>query len=299
MNKTNSTNYFFLRNGQILTNQEPMIDIQDIAYTYGFAVYETMKIRKKHLYFIDKHLERLFYSAKIIGLNHSFEAEDLKSWLYQIAQKLEFRDANLKILLFGGTDPQLWILPLNPLYVDRKAYKKGAKVITFNYQRWRPQAKTLNMLPSYVYFTQAKNLGLYDCIFVDHTGHFCEGSRTNLMAISQKTIFCPPLARILDGVTRQTILQVAKANGFKFEEVNFDQQNLQSFESVFLTSTSTKILPINQIYLNNQDFVDSLDNLKTIDLPKPSDQLKKLVKHYDQFLDQVATQTSLTPKTLF
>ena len=103
----------------------------------------------------------------------------------------------------------------------------------------------------------------------------------------------------MDGVTRQTILQVAKANGFKFEEVNFDQQNLQSFESVFLTSTSTKILPINQIYLNDQEFVDSLDNLKTIDLPKPSDQLKKLMKHYDQFLDQVATQTNLTPKTLF
>lgn len=287
----------FSLNSQILDIKQAKADLAQIEFSYGFGVYETMKVRNGKLFFVERHSQRLLFSAQQVFLKHNLSQQEITSQIENLVQELKKQNSsnfscNLKILLIGHPDPakvKLYIIPLAPLFVDRKKYKKGGEVITFKYTRWMPQAKTLNMLPSYVYFSRAKKLGLYDCLFVEPDEEITEGSRTNFFAIDGKTIFSSSLDKVLDGITRQTVLEVAKASGYKFQEAKINIQDLknQKYQNYFITSTSTKILPITTVYLNHQRNnleIENLENLEKIELNKPSDELKNLMKLYDEFL---------------
>ena len=290
----------FSLNSKILDIKEAKADLSSIEFNYGFGVYETMKVRNGKLFFVKRHAQRLLFSANQIFLKHNFSLENIVSQIENLtSQLLKINESsfscNLKILLIGNPDPAkvlLYIIPIAPLFVDRKKYKIGGELMTFKYSRWQPQSKSLNMLPSYVYFSAAKKLGLYDCLFTEEDGEITEGSRTNFFAINQKTIFGSSLDKILNGITRQTVLEVATQNGYSFQEQKITISDLKSkkYQNIFITSTSTKILPITKLYLNHQNNIlgistsQDLENLEKLDLEKPTGELKNLMKLYDDFL---------------
>jgi branched-subunit amino acid aminotransferase/4-amino-4-deoxychorismate lyase len=290
----------FSLNSQILDISEAKADLSQIEFSYGFGVYETMKVRNGKLFFVKEHSQRLLFSAQQIFLQHNFSQQEIINQIQNLVFELkkintENFSCNLKILLIGHPDPEkvkLYIIPLNPLFVDRKKYKQGGEVMTFRYSRWMPCAKSLNMLPSYVYFSKAKKLGFYDCLFLEPDGEITEGSRTNFFAIQDKTIFSSSKDKILDGITRQTVLKVAVKNGYKYEEkkINIQDFENQVYQNCFITSTSTKILPIKTIYLNHLDNnleIENREEIRKIELANASQELKQLMKLYDQFLDEI------------
>jgi branched-subunit amino acid aminotransferase/4-amino-4-deoxychorismate lyase len=267
----------FSQNGQIRPADEAVVSLENLEYTYGFGVYETMKIRQGVLYFSELHVDRLLNSARIIGLQHVFTQSSIHQSLLEFAEYLQSREpelsCNLKILLIGATEPQkatLSILPLAPLFPDRRLYKQGVITGTVEYERWRPQAKSLNMLPSYVYYTQGKQKGWYDTLLVNHRGEITEGTRTNFYAIQGTTVFTPPAEEVLQGVTYLTLKRVMQTNGLDLVERPISRNSLSEFEGAFLTSTSTKIVPVKQV----DGFVYS----------QISPEIKRLMKLYDQFL---------------
>jgi branched-chain amino acid aminotransferase len=165
----------------------------------------------------------------------------------------------------------LYILPLSPLFPDRRLYKKGAVVGTVEYERWKPQAKTLNMLASYYYYTQGKKQGWYDTLLVNRQGEVTEGTRTNFYTLQGNTIFTPPAEQVLEGVTYLTMLSVAKQNGYKVVHQPLPLASLNQYDMAFLTSTSTKIVPLRQI--------------NELVYPTIPESLKRLMKLYDEFLE--------------
>jgi branched-chain amino acid aminotransferase len=265
---------YFSQNGQILPIDQASVPLDNIAYSYGFGVYETLKVRNGLLYFVDQHVERLLQSAEIITLDHPFTKEAIKNYLQALLESLELTSekssCNLKMLLIGGHEPQLFILALAPLFPDRKLYRQGAKTITVHYQRLFPNAKTLNMLASYLAYKKAKEQGCYDALLQTASGELLEGTRTNFYTIKDDIIFTPPIEHILEGVTRQTVLAVAKKEGFTIREADIPIDNLPKYDGAFLTSTSSKIIPIRQI-----------DEHTFQEIPKD---LKRLMKAYDTFL---------------
>lgn len=266
---------YFSKNGVILPVSDALIPLENIAYQYGFGVYETLKVRNRIIYFVRQHVERLLQSAKIIGLDHAFVHKQIESYIYELNDKLEAQSCNIKILLIGGKtagDSLLFILPLAPIFPDRKLYTKGATVEAVVYERFLPNAKTLNMLPSYLFYTKAKKNGHYDALFLDKQNNILEGTRTNFFVIKGNTLITPPKEKVLEGVTMQTVIAVATENGFEVKEEEIIYSKLSSFDGAFLTSTSSKIIPIIQI-----------DDLKFSEIPL---EVKRLMKLYDEFLDK-------------
>src|SRR3989344_6705149 len=146
----------FIHNGQLIPAAEAKIPVDNIEWTYGFGVYENLKVRNNKIYFVDKHIHRLFESARLIGLEHGFDKKKMKKWIKELKDKNEAASANIKILLIGGKKPNLYIMTLAPKFLDRNAYTQGVHTITREYERYLPQAKTLNMLPSYLFFRAAR-----------------------------------------------------------------------------------------------------------------------------------------------
>ena len=264
---------YFSKNGVLLPISEASISIDDLEFTYGFGVYENLKIRNGVLYFADQHIERLCASARIIKLEHGFEKPFITDAIDELIKKNEIATANIKMLLLGGKEPKdarLFIFLLNPKFVDRKAYKEGASVVSVHYERLFPQAKTLNMLGSYMSYGAAVQSSCYDALLLDKDKHALEGTRTNFYCIKGNTITTAPAHYVLNGVTRQTVLSVARQNGYEILEKPIPYASIPHYEGAFLTSTSSNIVPLRKID----------DHL----FERIPESIKNLMKQYKEFL---------------
>jgi D-alanine transaminase/branched-chain amino acid aminotransferase len=193
---------------------------------------------------------RLLESARIIGLEHEFTVDFVRRSISELLQSTDSEACNIKILLIGGATAaaaQLFVLCLNPLFPDRKLYRDGAAVITTEYERAFPHAKTLNMLQSFLAYREAKRAGAYDALLINRDGNITEGTRTNFFCIAGKTIFSPPESDILLGVTRKAMLMAAAGDGFEVVHRNIGEDDLGNYDGAFITSTSSKIVPIRSV----------------------------------------------------
>ncbi len=244
------TGPFFSLNGALLPVAEASVPLDDLAFAYGFGVYETLKVRHGVAYFAPMHEERLWHSASTIGLEHPFQRGDFQRFVQALVVANSLEDSNLKALLVGGStaaEARLAILALNPLFPDRKNYKQGGTVITWEGERIYPQAKTLNMLVSYLAFRAAQGRGAYDALLVNRWGQVTEGTRTNFFVTDGTGLATAPAAQVLEGVTQLTVRQVIKDLGISLEERPLPLSELGQWQGAFLTSTSTKIMPLRKI----------------------------------------------------
>ena len=265
---------YFSQNGKILPIEQAVIPISNIEYGYGFGVYENIRISNGVIYFLKDHTDRLLESAKIIGLTHSFDEEIIKNSILDLIKNYKTETFNLKILLIGASTKEkaiLNILCLNPLFPDKKLYRDGAEFITYNYERPFPHAKTLNMLQSYLAYSKAKKSGAYDALLINQNGFITEGTRTNFFCIKGRTIYTPFEKDILLGVMRKAMLKVALENKYSVVEKNIKLEDVKSYNGAFVTSTSSKIMPIK-----------SIDGI----LVGYPDELKELMKLLNNFLEK-------------
>jgi len=252
---------FISKNLQIVSASEAQVPLQNIAFSYGYGVYENIRVTKGEIRYLDEHLDRLFISCNYLEIEPEFTNGQIEQACLELNQKFPDQTYNIKIILIGGKDQQLFILPLAPKFVDKKMYRDGVSVITVKYERYLPQAKSLNMLGSYMVYMQAQKVGAYDALLVNHDRIIPEGSRTNFYALKGNTIFTAPDEEVLAGVTRKHILDFAQKQGFeiKFETPKLDKLN--SFDGFFISNTSSKLLPISKINDVNYAIPETLQTL--------------------------------------
>lgn len=241
---------FFIKNGELLPALEGVISIDHLELFYGFGVYELVKVRHQKAHLLSDHAERLTNSAKIIGLEHEFTAEKIGEWAEKLLEANKIEAANLKMILLGGSSPAEAMLNMfltAPRFVEKKEYRDGVKVITVKHERFLPQAKTLNMLPSYLAYREAQKSGAFDALFIDHENKVHEGTRTNFFAIQGTALITPPLEVVLGGITRQTVIECARQNGYVIEEKLLSVAEIKELDGAFITNTSGGIVPIKQI----------------------------------------------------
>lgn len=252
---------YISKNLRIVPANEAQVSLQNIAFSYGYGVYENIRVSNGEIRYLDEHLDRLMVSCKYLEIESNFSIEDIKHACTELNSKYQGSTYNMKIILIGGKDQQLFILPLAPKFVDKKMYRDGVSVITTRYERFLPQAKSLNMLGSYVVYTKAQKVGAYDSLLVNSKGEIPEGSRTNFYAIKDKTIFTAPDEEVLAGVTRKHILDYAREQGFKIKFETPKLSELNIFDGFFISNTSSKLLPINKIDGREFDIPESLSTL--------------------------------------
>lgn len=267
----------FSHNGALRPLEQATISLSSVEYSYGFGVYETIRVTNGTAMFVNDHIGRLLESAKIISLEHPFMADSITMSLQDLIDKNKVETCNIKILLVGGATPanaNLYMMCLNPLFPDRKLYRTGVSTITQRYERPFPHAKSLNMLPSYLAFREAKKVGAYDALLLNQQDELVEGTRTNLLALKDQTLISPPAHQILLGVMRDKVLQVATQAGYAITEepILLAEAEAGKYDSLFLTSTSSKIMPIR-----------SIDDHE---LGAPSSNLKILIRLLDELLKQ-------------
>jgi len=241
---------FIVFNGKTLKEDEANIPIIDKAYFFDFAVYTSIKVVKGKIFFPKYHVDRLFESAKIIGLNHQFSREEVLEWLKLTVEKNKLQNALLRVILIGDADEnknaKLYIIPFGLTFYPEKFYKRGVKVITFFGERFLPNCKSKSLLLNFLALREAQRRDALEALLVDKDGNIREGTRSNFFVIKDDTLVTPPKEKVLEGITKKIVLKVSKKY-FKIKEKDIPLKMIKEFDECFITSTSMNVMPIRQI----------------------------------------------------
>ena len=241
----------YILNGTPIPEKEAVVPITDKAYFFDFAIYESLKIIKGKVFFPEYHIDRLFESAEIIDLRHSYKKEGILNWMDMVIKENNLTDAFLKIVLIGDPDenknPKLYIMPLTGVtYYPKQFYNKGVKVITYAGERRFPKAKTKDLLLSFLALREANRNGAIEAIMIDSGSNMREGTRSNFIAIKDGAMIIPPKEKVLEGITKKMIIKSCEKD-FKIKEEDIPLSKIKDYDEFFISSTLFNVLPINQI----------------------------------------------------
>jgi branched-chain amino acid aminotransferase len=274
----------FYLNGKFLDEKEAKISVYDLGLLRGYAVFDFLRTYNQKPFYLDDHLKRLLNSAKLIGLKHNYNLKFLRKITLQTLKKniqkgLEY---NIRIILTGGeskdfispSKPNL-IVMITPLKkLDEKLYQKGGKLITKISERILPQAKTIIYAEAVKFMQEAKKKGAVEVLLLDKNKKILECTTSNFFAVIDGKIITPSTEKILSGITRKIVINLAKKLKIPVIERDIYFNEIKKFDEAFITASNKEILPIIQI-----------DNFKISSQPGPitknlTSQFKELTKNF-------------------
>ena len=262
------TEYYFL-NGKMVEAEKAMIPVRTHAFLYGTAVFEGIRAywneEEKQLYVFraPEHYERLLRSAKIMYMQSPYNVEEYCKITIDLLKKNAYKqDAYLRPTLYKSAQkvgPGLfdnedsYMLVSNKMgdYIDTS---KGLKVCVSSWRRNSdnaipPRAKVAGSYANAALIkTDAHNAGFDDAVVLDEAGQVTEGSAMNLFLVQNgKLVTTMKTDNILVGVTRNTVMELAKDLGIETEERAIDRTELYLADEVFCCGTGAQIVPVESI----------------------------------------------------
>ncbi|MFA5468957.1 MAG: aminotransferase class IV [Sphaerochaetaceae bacterium] len=236
-------------NGELIKATDALLPVGEKAFLYGFGVYESLKVLKSTVIYLDEHIERLFFSASGIELRHPFKGEQIRQWLQMLIEHDRMEEATVRILLMGGIEPRLFITAEPLLTYPDSFYKEGVKGAVYHGERFLPRYKTCSLLLNYMALRQASSMGAFEALLVNPKGLILEGTRTNIFACREAAIYTAPKTVVLEGVTRHKIIEGIRELGLDliYEAPRLDLLLTGHYSELFISSTSMGAMPIAQV----------------------------------------------------
>lgn len=250
---------FALLNGEILERSEAKIDIEDRGYQFGDGVYEVIRVYNGKMFTADQHLNRFVNSSNRIGISLPYTLADLTEMLNELLVKNNLQFGNIYMQITRGVAPRNHPFPAGNVTPTLVAYtingerpleslSAGVKTILTEDIRWlRCDIKSLNLLANLLAKQKATEKGCYEAI--QHRGQaVTEGSSSNIFIVKNGTVITHESDHlILKGITKDVILEICRKNNFAFEERTFTLEELEQADEVFLSSTTSEVMPIIEI----------------------------------------------------
>ena len=244
-----------LFNDQLIQREEARVDIEDRGYQFGDGVYEVVSVYEGKIFRLEEHLQRFQYSAGQIGIELPMSLDVLTTNLNKLLEANQLVNGQIYFQVTRGYAPRNHPFPARPNpvltgYVTRKPrplelMQTGVKAITLDDIRWlRCDIKSLNLLGSVLAKQKAVEQGAFEAL-LHRNGIVTEGSSTNLFIIKDGKMQTHPLGNlILGGITRIVILELAEQLNMPVIEEPFNLQELYAADEVFVSSTTSEVMPI-------------------------------------------------------
>lgn len=252
---------FVYLNGRLIPEEEAVISVFDHGFLYGDGIYETMRAYRGAVFMIDEHIKRLFRSGDLIKLKIPQSRDEIKETVYNTLRKNNLKEAYIRLSISRGKgeiglDPELCKEPTFVIIAKRfkeypeELYLRGVMVSIVKTRRNAPEAlnpkiKSLNFLNNILAKIEAKEEGTYEAIMLNYQGQLTEGTISNIFFVKNKTLYTPSIeAGILDGITREMVIRIAKGKGIKVEEGIYNPGNLYGADEAFITNTTLEVLSV-------------------------------------------------------
>lgn len=240
--------------------EEVRVPALDRGFLFGDAVYEVLRVRRGQPVFWSEHRERLQAGLEAIELTvdmHQVEQQMLrlcaaslnKSGMIYLHVTRGIGPRRHAFPIGGQPNVLMFVQPLDASDIKHKQ-QHGVTVILEPDLRWkRPDIKSSNLLPNCLAVNASVRAQASEAILVNERGQVTEGACSNVFVFSENQILTPPLEqRILGGVTRKVVIELARRLGYAVLERSIEQMELFTADEVFLTSTSIDVMPVVKIH---------------------------------------------------
>lgn len=246
-------------NGRFLPWQDATVSIDDRGFQFGDAVYEVIRTYRGSPFEMGAHLDRLDRSAAQLSIPQTYTRRQWTQWIHHGLSLAGYQDAKIYIQITRGVAPRdhnfpsesrptvvMTIRALHPLSPEIR--RTGVTACTCEDLRWgRCDIKSVNLLANVLAREEARKAGVFEAILV-RDGFVMEGAVSNVMVVQGGVIVTAPESpRILSGVTRTVVLQLAREEEIVVEERFMPSTSLYQADEVFLTGTTLEVLGVVQI----------------------------------------------------
>jgi D-alanine transaminase len=252
------TEWLYL-NGSYMPLAEGRVSVEDRGFLFGDGIYEVIRCYNGRPFRMREHLGRLKTSAAAIDLAIPLADEAIASVCDALGTRSGLREATIYLQITRGPAPRSHAFPkvpaptfmafIRPLAPPSPAQREaGISLISIPDDRWgRCHIKSLNLLANVLAKQKAVAAGAYEGLFV-RDGIVTEGTVSNAFAVIGGTVFTHPADnRILHGVTRAAVLEVARASGCAVREEKRSLDDFLAADEVFLTGTTVEVLGVSAI----------------------------------------------------
>jgi branched-chain amino acid aminotransferase len=246
--------------GKFVQQKDAYVSVFDHGFLYGDGVFEGIRSYSKLVFKLKEHVDRLYESAKAIRLKVPITKKQMEKAIVDTLKINKLADAYIRVIITRGEgdlglDPQkckgssrIVIITDKITLYPKQLYNKGMEIITVSTIRNHPKAldpriKSMNYLNNILAKIEATDAGYLEAIMLDHQGYVAECTGDNIFIV-KNGLMSTPHRGILKGITRDTVLKLAKRSKIKTKEGLLSQNEVYEAQECFLTGTAAEIIPV-------------------------------------------------------
>jgi branched-chain amino acid aminotransferase len=250
--------------GKLLEEEDAHVSVFDHGFLYGDGVFEGMRAYAGRVFKLGEHLERLYRSAKAISLEIPLAREEFALDVDRTMQANGLRDAYIRAVVSRGIGdlgldptkcpkPSVVIIAASIKLYPEELYENGLEIVTGATRRMPPDAlnpriKSCNYLNNILAKIEGLRAGVMEVLMLNHLGYVAECTGDNVFRVAGGALETPPSdAGILEGITRNVVMELARDAGIAVRERNLTLYDLYVAEEVFLTGTAAEIIAVTRI----------------------------------------------------
>ena len=266
-------------NGQAVDWSNAKIHVLNHGLHYASCVFEGERVYDGEIFKLEEHTERLFYSAERMGIDVPYSKEDINNACKEIINIQKVQNGYVRPVIWRGSEMMAISAQKNKIHVAIATWEWGSyfdpalklKGIKLNISSWRRPSP--NSIPwdtkaagLYMICTlskhEAESKGFTDSLMLDHEGNIAEATGANIFFKNKKSELHTPIPdSFLDGITRRSVIQIAKNKGVKVIERKIAPEEMKDFTGCFLTGTAAEVTPVSQIDKYNFEVCDLIKDL--------------------------------------
>ena len=251
-------------NGHFIPREQALVSVFDHGFLYGDGIYETMRAYEGTIFLLKRHLARLKRSARAISLKLPLSLDGISDSLNESLRVNKLQNAYIRLHISRGPgeiglDPALCSVPTmvivsKPFHdYPTEYYSNGVSVAIVKTRRNHPLAldpaiKGTNFLNNILAKIEAIKAGAYEGIMLNWQGYVAEGTISNIFMVKKGVLYTPHFRMgILEGVTRDLVLRLAKRAKLAVRESGILPKELRTADECFITNTTMEIMPVTRI----------------------------------------------------
>ena len=244
-------------NGEYLPQSQAKVSVLDRGFLFGDGVYEVIPVFSGKPLRFSTHLERLQRSMNRVLLENPLTQQQWQEIFQTLLDSNPGGDRSIylqvtrgvapvrDLSISTGVKPTVFVMVNDIKTVDFAGLENGIEAVTVDDFRWKAcDIKSISLIANVMIRLRANELNVMDAVMV-RDGLVTEGTASNIFVVHQGIISTPPKSDcLLPGITRDLVIELARANGFKLEERDIKQDELETADEIWLTSSTREIAPV-------------------------------------------------------
>jgi len=268
-------------NNELCEWQDARVHIISHGMHYASLVFEGLRVYNTKIFKLEEHIERLFNSARILDMKIPYSNQEIIEATKKLISDQNIKDGYIRPFAWRGSE-MMGVSAQNtkinvaiaiwdwPTYFDPTLKLKGIKLNISKWQRppqnsspWQSKAAGLYMICT-LSKHQAEKEGYTDSLMLDHEGNIAEATSANIFFKDKNNELHTPIPdSFLDGITRKTVIDLAKSKNIKINERKISPNELSNFVGCFITGTAAEITPVANILNNKFEVCDLIKDLSS------------------------------------